>query len=703
MGNRPWAPAVFRRATWWLLFLSVAAGVARPAAPTPCPAGEGRGATPTYYGPSYEYEFTQDTLAMSDGVRLAVSYWRPVPRCACEKFPVVLEMLPYRKDDSSYMSEYSQNAYLARRGLAAAQVDVRGTGSSEGRLGDREYSNAELRDIQDVIELLAHQPWCNGRVGMIGMSWSAFNGIMTAMRRPPHLGALYAMHGSEDIYGNDIHYIDGALHLDIYSIEMETENPAPRAPDYRLDEAYFRDRFDAEPWILTYLRHQRDGEWWEDGRSLDTDYAAVDIPVFVVGGLLDGYRDFVPHMLENMGVPMRGEIGTWNHDWPVGGAPGPNYESRQTAVRWFHRWLNGHPNGVMDEPRFTVFVRGSVPASPDLATTPGEFRAGDWPFPGSAAVRYYPQGDHSLQTAVGPSARHALAYRPGTGTEVGNWWGEATGDMRGADAASLVYDSPAMEESRVLVGIPKVRLAVACDAPLAHWMVRLEDVHPDGSVSLVTGGLVNGAQRRSRTEPEALVPGQEVELLIPLRFTTWTFEKGHRIRLAVTNAQFPMIWPTPYPMTTTLVLGGGASELELPFVLAAARPRMPVLLVPEPVEEAPDARSVDSGSSSRTLVRDNFTTVTSGEFHEYEVHGRRYRTSEQLVYRTRDDCPAESSFRGEGEWKMAASGRVVQVKAEVDVRSDATVFHVAVKRRLYENGALVREKEWQEDIPRDFQ
>lgn len=91
---------------------------------------------------------------MPDGVRLAVTYWKPVPRNSREKFPVVLEMIPYRKDDSSYMSEYSQNAYLARRGIAVAQVDVRGTGSSEGMLVNREYSDAELND-----QLIREKEW----------------------------------------------------------------------------------------------------------------------------------------------------------------------------------------------------------------------------------------------------------------------------------------------------------------------------------------------------------------------------------------------------------------------------------------------------------------------------------------------------------------------------------------------------------------
>ena len=321
--------------------------------------------------PLRDFKLENSYLAMSDGTKLAVTYFLPDPLQSGERLPIVLESTPYRKDDDGFPYAYETYAYFPRRGIAIARVDVRGTGSSEGQLPDREYSDAELADLQAIVGQLAQQPWSNGNIGMLGISWSGFNSIMTAMRRPPELKAILTAHASDDLYGNDVHYIDGSLHIDIFALEMEVENIVPRSPDYLLDQAYFRDRFDQPPWILTYMRHQRDGNFWQPGRSLQSDWQAIDIPVYAMGALLDGYRDYVPHMLEHVTVPMRAEIGPWNHAWPHDGAPGPDYEWRQTAVRWWRRWLSGEDNDAFKGKCLTVFERAAVAPDENLQQTPG--------------------------------------------------------------------------------------------------------------------------------------------------------------------------------------------------------------------------------------------------------------------------------------------------------------------------------------------
>jgi putative CocE/NonD family hydrolase len=286
--------------------------------------------------PSYDFKFISDQwMTMQDGTRLAVSYWLPEPKSTGERFPVVLEVLPYRKDDSHYTHDYQQNAYFARRGIACVRVDVRGTGSSYGKVPDREYSDEELADLPVIIKKLAKQPWSNGNVGMQGISWSAFNSIMTAMQRPAHLKGILVAHGSDDLYGNDIHNIDGALHLDIFTLEIDTDNSLPRSPDYDINAQYFADRFDQKPWIITYLQHQRDSSFWHHKRSLQTGFSAIKIPVYAFAGLLDGYRDFAVQMLDHLKAPLRVNIGPQSHAWPDGD-PGPKYEWRQLAVRWWY-------------------------------------------------------------------------------------------------------------------------------------------------------------------------------------------------------------------------------------------------------------------------------------------------------------------------------------------------------------------------------
>ena len=110
-------------------------------------------------------------IPMRDGVRLSATLYMPDGAKAGEKFPVLLEYLPYRKDDGTAAGDYPKHAYFARRGYVSVRVDIRGTGTSEGKPPDREYSGQEQSDGEQVIAWLAQQPWSNGNVGMFGISW----------------------------------------------------------------------------------------------------------------------------------------------------------------------------------------------------------------------------------------------------------------------------------------------------------------------------------------------------------------------------------------------------------------------------------------------------------------------------------------------------------------------------------------------------
>lgn len=654
-----------------------------------------------------EHAFTIERLeAPVRGVRLAVTLYRPVARTPGETFPVLLELLPYRKDDSFYARDYPLYSWWARHGYLAAKVDVRGTGSSTGALPAREYSADELADAVALIDWLAALPGSNGKVGMWGISWGGFNALQVAMRRPAHLAAILVLHASDDLFHDDVHYIDGALHLDPYALEIDHENGLPRPPAYPLDEAYFADRFEREPWLFTYLRRQQDGDFWRRG-SLRFHPGAIQIPVYAIGGLLDGYRDTVPRLLKGLQAPVRAAIGPWGHDWPDNGTPGPDYEWRREALRWWDRWLQGRDTGILDGPRLLLFVRSGQPPDRALATTPGSWRRVDWPIAGASTKRLFPDAAHGLRDAPGEAAVERLRSVPSSGVATGLWWGDPTGDLRPDAAGSFVFAGRPLAVALAIAGFPHVALRAAADAPLADWVARLEDVQPDGAVSLVTGAVLNGAQRASRLDPRPLTPGEIVDLAFDLHFTTWTFQPGHRVRLTVSNALFPMIWPTPAPrMTTALHLGPG-TFLELPVI--PADPGQPADLPhPEPREERADARALPGGGWPRSfkVVRDELTgetTVTWEGESLSEVENRRYRVTESLAWSTRDDDPARSGFLGEETTHLDLPGRTLDLRTRIDLRSDATTFHLAVTRELKENGKPVRERTWRQEIPRRLQ
>jgi len=656
--------------------------------------------------PIYEFTIESDWLTMKDGVRLSVSFFKPTPRTPGERFPVLLEFLPYRKEDSFYLRDYPIYSYFVRRGFIMAKVDIRGTGSSEGAVPPREYSEQELNDAVEIIDQLSKLPDSNGRVGMWGISWGGFNSIQVAMRQPSALKAILAIDASDDLFHDDVHYIDGAYHVDNYELSIDHENGLPQTPDYQLDEAYFQNRFNAYPWFLTYLKQQRDGDFWRRN-SLRWNYDKIRVPAYIIGGLLDGYRDSVPRMLENMKIHIKAEIGPWVHAWPDNGTPGPNYEWRHEAVRWWEYWLKDKDTGIVNDPRFTVFIRGGHGPDLNLKMTPGHWVCTDWPIPGATWKKFFLGKDHQLQTHSAESSLEALRYIPSYGIATGFWWGEPTGDMRPDDAGSLVFDSPVLEEHFEIVGFPKVHLRVAADAPLAHWIVRLEDVQPNGTVSLVTGALLNGSQRRSRLSPEPLIPGQTDDVEFEMHFTTWTFKPGHRIRLAVSNALFPMIWPSPYQMTTKLFVGDKHTRLELPVIPLKKR-KAPKFRHPEPREQRPDARKLGGESwplGIYELKHDLWSSTVSVVWegtNDFEIQGRRYFTYEKNYFETNNTRPEESRFRGEAGHRIELKDRKLYLRTKIDLSSDKKNFFVTFVREIFENNVLVRKREWKETIPRTF-
>lgn len=629
-------------------------------------------------------------IPMPDGVRLAATLY--LPDQGDGPWPAVLEYLPYRKDDWTLGRDLTLYPYLVDRGYVGARVDIRGTGRSEGRLLDGEYSERELEDGEAVIAWLAARAWSNGAVGMWGISWGGFNSIQLAMRRPPALKSIVAVDASDDLFHLDIHYIDGIWHLDEYEIGIDLTNGLTRTPDFPTDDASLAERFDTEPWLPSWLRHQRDGPFWRRG-SLAPDYGRLRLPALLVGGFLDGYRDSIPRMLEHVPAPSRAIMGPWNHALPHNATPGPEIEWRVQVVRWFDRWLKGiEPEHDDDEPRLAVYLRSWHPPDPGLEVVPGSWRAEDWPIEGAA--------DRMIH--LGPDAIHRLPYAPSAGAEAGAWWGELPVDQAPLDETCLFYDTEPLAEDVAIIGFPRAILRASVDAPHANFFARLSDAGPDGRVTLVSGGGLNGAHRRSPERPEPLEPGVAEVFLVPMRFTSWVFPAGHRIRLAVSNHLWPMMWPTPYPMTMSLHVGDSALVLPVVPLEAGSVPRFesPVR-TPDPEEVTHEG---DIQPTAWTVERSGATAMASwrGE-EELRFPWGRMRSIEYLRFKVSDDRPDLAASLGEGDLHVTLPGRTLQWRTRLSLRSDAHSFHLRFRRTLAENGRDIRRRDWDESIPRDFQ
>lgn len=673
-------------------------------------AGPATAATQSETTPSssarYAFTVERGTLTMPDGAKLAVSYWMPKAKKSGETFPIFFEMNGYRKDDLSYLSwDYPVGAYFARHGYVVAKVDLRGTGASGGVLPEAEYSEQELSDCVNVIDLLSQKQWSSGKVGMYGLSWGAFNSLLVARRKPPALKAILIAHASDDLYYQDVHFIDGVMHTDVWEAMIDTYNALPDTKDYALTPEYFANRFDRPPWHHKWKENLADGDFWR--KESARFQPGVELPVYIFGGLLDGYRDTVVRLLNSPNRQIKADIGPWKHDWPHNGTPGPNYEWRKKALRWWDHWLKGIDNGIMDEPRFMVFMRDAVPPTEDLQTTPGQWRCGGWPLAGIKSRRFYP-ADRQKLVSTAPSEAHpyALAYKAGAGTSIHGWWGETSGDMSFDDDSSLVFDSEPLKEAVEIIGLPKVSLTVSADAPKYQWSVRLEDVWPDGTVSLISGALINPADRESRLKQIPLVPGEKTRLSAEIHFTTWRFRPRHKIRLSISNAQFPMAWPTPHKGSTRLYPGLDTS-IELPVV--EINTLTDTCDLPKPEQEAwpPDASYSEQNGGKSTDIDYNAQTgaarYSCGINQKMTIRETKFQMQEKNTWKVNDKDPAHASYEAVTNYTIRPPGRELRLLVHFRMASDETNFTLTTTRQLFEDKELVREKKWLKTIPRKNQ
>ena len=704
-------PSIIGRGVPFLLAASVAVSFA-------CAPGSSGNSDLDGSLPDDGIEFREAWIVMPDGVRLAADLWVPEGAGPEAQYPILLEYLPYRKNESRSPRNYPMFSYFVEHGYVVARVDIRGTGNSEGRLIEYEYTDQEQEDGEVVIDWLSKQPFSSGNVGMFGISWGGFNSIHMAMRNPPALKAIIAIDATDDLYEDDVHYMDGIAHIDAYEAGQDLTNILPAAPDYIIDDEYFENRFDTKPWMLIYKTQQLDGPFW-DRSSLNTRYDSIKIPTFLIGGWYDGYRDAVGRMLEHMDAPVKAMLGPWAHSFPHNGYPKPQMEWRHEAVRWFDQWLKDEDTGIMDEPAFAVYVRDWYPPGESLEEIPGEWRFEEgFPLDRTEYRELFLATDNSLRDRAPRSGTHSLEYDPTVGMEGGGpvmWWGDLTPDQQPMDDASLVYDSRPLAEEVEILGFPQAFLNASADAPLASWVVRLSDVAPDGSVTQVAGAGFNGAHRNSSQTPEALEPGREYPLEIELHFTSWVFQPGHRIRVAVTNSQWPMFWPTPYAMTTSLRLGGqNATHIVLPVIPYEDRPAPEFLPPAEPAPTLPgfgslvaaDGESTTSGYAEvEGLVYDEETgqatlvaTNSSGALYPW---GQGLR-SQKITHSTNKHDPANTSVRTEYSRTVIVGERELLFEAVLDFHSDLENFYYVYTRRVFENGELLHEKTWDEAIPRVF-
>lgn len=643
-------------------------------------------------------------ITLPDGTRLSARVWMPEGK---GPLPAILEYLPYRKSDGTAARDHGMHLHFARAGYVCLRVDRRGCGDSEG-LFDDEYSEAELSDGVDIINWIAAQDWCDGNVGIQGISWGGFNGVQLAARAPEALKAVISIGTTVDRYHDDIHYKGGIQLGENIGWAATVMSWFSLPPDPAIVGDGWRDmwlnRLENTPFLAgLWTRHAvRDG-YWKHG-SICEDYSAIKAPVLVIGGLHDGYRNAMAAMVENLAAPVRGIAGPWGHKYPNISTIGPSIDYLGEALRWWDHWLKGIETGVEDDPAYRAYVMESIAPDASLDFRPGRWVAQQNTVDEGISREVLALGDGTLGEGrpfeVVTQTNLACGRGAGEFFPTGAWPGELPGNQAYDDTISTRFESEPMAQGRDILGAPKLRLRLAANAPRAQVIVRLCDSRPDGTSMLITMGMLDLRYRGGFKAAHDLVPGEVYEVDIPLDQAAYHLPKGHRLRLSVSNSYWPYCWPEAHDFALTL--SGG--KLIVPW--RAATQGDEICFDPPVTMEAREFSALSEGSCCKDWEIDPATgqivMQVEDDTGRVEDLENGLITQNALVERwqiTKGDATSaqveinETRTLGRGEW-------LVRSKVTTKMRGTAEAFDIEQRLEAFEADTKVFDRTWKDHIRR---
>ena len=643
-------------------------------------------------------------IPVAEGLRLSARLWIPEGAEAAP-VPVVFEYIPYRTRDSYRAVDDHWGPQLAARGVAFARVDIRGSGDSDGLLLD-EYLASEQQDGVEIIAWLASQPWCNGKVGMRGISWGGFSTLQVAALAPPALKAIMPMCATDMRFANDAHYVGGSPGLTNLKWAAGFEAVMAGPPDPEIAgprwEATWRERLAATPSIAArWLSHQSNDAYWRHG-SVGLDYGAIKCPVYIVDGWADSYAESAERLLRGITAPKKALIGPWGHIYPDFGSPGPSLDWAFEEVRWWRHWLAGEDNGVMDGPLLRFYMPYATPAETRIGELPGRW-AGEaqWPSP-TIRPRELDLAPGALADRAPPPSRLTYVGDKLVGLAKPEWIpyavAELPRDQSADDAQSLVFELPALTEPLEILGVPTLHLRVTSDRPVAKLAARLSEVGADGRAWLVTSGLLNLAFRDGLTQPpKPLTPGQSYDIVLPLTVIAHRFKAGSKIRLSLSESLWPLVWPSPQVATLSFDLG--EARLTLPVrPIPASEPDFPIPVThsgfsrgePELTIGPPDASGVvhiHGAWADQPSVVGGVGTETSGAGPDMDLAYNPADPS-SCVWRV-----SQSSRFRRGDWDA-------ETRVTIEMTADETSYFIKEQLTALKDGAVFFHRERSDVIAR---
>ena len=521
-----------------------------------------------YSQPVYsEWVRTSRYLEMSDGVKLAVDIIRPVKggKAVTKPMPAVWNYYRYhraREQDGNIVSMVDRSPplqTLVKHGYVIVVVDARGTGASYGSHDKGPNSNDQARDLYEVTEWIAAQPWSDGNVGMFGHSYSAYMQFRAAAQKPPHLKAIFPSMATFDLY--EIMYRGGVFgdefaqgasrSLDYWDIETAAPPVDEDSDGKMLAEARAEHSSNVEPhkFLKSYAyrdTRKNDFAFWLENNPMANlkEVNESSIPVYQWAGWYDfNIRDMFQWFV-NMKNPQKLTIGPWSHasyDW--------DDILAVEQLRWFDHWLKDIDNGIMDEPsiNYAVIENGKVDKW---------HSTNDWPLPEADDVYYFfvegPSGS-SKSVNDGVLSKQKPTSDEGQDTYVVDYTATSEDDdMSTNDAKGLTFTSPPLEENIIIIGHPVVTLYVTSTTDDIDFYVYLEEVDVHGASKHITDGILRASHRPLMEPPfnnmglpyhrhfsadtKPLEKNEVAELKFDLLPVARVSKKGNRARVTVTCA-----------------------------------------------------------------------------------------------------------------------------------------------------------------------
>ncbi|MDH3695278.1 MAG: CocE/NonD family hydrolase, partial [Gammaproteobacteria bacterium] len=514
-------------------------------------------------------------------------------------------------------------------------------------------------------------------------------------------------------YADDIHFKGGALLMENLGWASTMFSYSSRPPDPLLSTERWRamwlQRLENTPLLVdNWLQHQHRDAFWKHG-SICEDYDDIEAAVLAVGGWYDAYSNAIPRVMENLQCPRKAIIGPWAHKYPHFAVPEPRIGFLQEALRWWDRWLKDKDTDVENDPLYRVYVMDSTRPSTSQAVSDGHWISMEkWPDNTTDTTQFF-FNDTKLVDSQQSNQSWLVDSPQDTGTACGEfcimWLGaDWPDDQRVDDANSLAFDSGVLENETTIVGAPIVELEISSATPQANVAVRLSDVWPDGASTRVSFGVLNLCHRNNHEHPEPLIPGERYRVRVQLDDIAYRIAAGHKLRLSVSNAYWPMIWSSPEKGTLTLQSEG--SKLQLPT--QTSQNHSNVSFPPEESAAPLRQETLRESSNQRTVTHDLVSNVTTVSIvddfgkHKNLEHGLVNSEIARETYTINADDPL--SCRASTHWSEAFERDQWHVRTETktEMWSDKNNFYMKAHIEAFEDTERVFDQKWERKVARNL-